>query len=226
MNAPEKCPRCGADYHRIVHIPASHTNKKGALVVSSKDVREFTCHTGVAEGAVLYQSPNCVVAERDALRAELAALKAENERLTTNAFNLSSLIEEVAEKAGILSDGMPANDDATERLEIRGDGWSIEGMQGLLVEYVAALKAERAGMVTREVAERLGEIALSAGVGLGSGKVEMSLVESDEYNANWAGFAAKYARPMRPVAKIVSACLARAEAEAAKPQTDKEKSDG
>lgn len=155
--------------------------------------------------------------ENKALRAELAALKVENERITTNAFNLSSLIEEVAENVGILSDGMPANDDATERLEIRGDGWSIEGMPGLLVEYVAALKAERAGMVTREV-------ALEAAIHAWShGRLRFAGGGDPRFKLNpkhlWKeGVAAPNGneREYREACECAEVVLARAEAEAAK----------
>ena len=77
MNAPEKCPKCGADIDKTNRFPSHQTTT-------------YTCSSMFNSSIGLTQASDCkkaelpfVIAERDALRAELAALKAERAGMVT-----------------------------------------------------------------------------------------------------------------------------------------------
>ena len=82
-----------------------------------------------------------------------------------------------------------------------------------LTAEVRRLRAELARSVPCEVVARFGEISISAGIGLGCRKVDLSQTEDVEYCEAWAERASMNAPRRRPVASIVAACLARAAAE-------------
>lgn len=68
---------------------------------------------------------------------ELASLQRELDEARKNAFNLSSLIERIAIKLGIVREPFePVSDEVAERLAIRGAGWDIEGMEGLILDKI------------------------------------------------------------------------------------------
>lgn len=199
----DKCPRCGA-------AETTREYNYGWFVTYSCGSTHFYDRSGrpLSGGNYPSQSSACVVAERNALRAEVIRLRKENARLTGET-SPDRLFAALVEALGV---------DSTEDHFWKDPNTpDHEALLSAARAKNEALKAALAGSVPRKVAERAAELAMTGGAmrGIGVLPPEYAIVKRGEMMD----------RLVRTLAEVPSddaghaiwrACLARAEAEHAK----------